>query len=108
LEEKNIRPYIERVRKIAGSNNFSLKLVQYCDARTAPEGLVALDERYAELMQRDSSKKMDTEAKESMGLLLEVESQIQNKTSISLDEIKPEQVEDVAKDLEAFCIMNLC
>ena len=102
LENKNLRPYINRVRNIAKSDDYNLKILQYCDSRTAPNGLVSLDERYKELMQRDSSKKMDAEAKESMGLCYEIEKQVQNNTNMQLHKISNEEVESKASELERY------
>ena len=102
LGNKNVRPYIDRVRKIASSDDFGLKIVQYCDARTAPDGLTSLDDRYKELMQRDSSKKMDDDAQASMNLLYEIEKQIQANTQLDLQGITRENIMAVAKELESY------
>ena len=104
LKEKNVYPYIDRVRKIANSDDYGLKIVAHCDARISPEGLVSLDDRYKELMQRDRSKKMDDEAKESMGLLLDTQKQIQENMRTNLSVIQPEEVEKIAKTLKEFLI----
>jgi len=55
-------------------------------------------------VQRDSSKKMDDEAKEAMGLLLDTQKQIQENMRTNLSEIQPEEVEKISEILKEFPI----
>ena len=96
LETKNINPFVERARYIAGSDNFALKILAYCDSRVAPGGLTTLQGRYAELLTRDTGKVEDREA---MELFLEIERQIQAHLDIDLSAVSQEQVNEQGKSL---------
>lgn len=83
------------------SEDWYLKVCSYADFRVSPKGIVSITERFDEIIQRYSGREHvladieKTEKKKQLALVLE--KQIQEKSSMSLDDITDDNIASIVE-----------
>ena len=79
------------------SDDWNRKVGVYADMRVGPHGVLSLNDRYDELIERVSHKADELQQLRNFGL--EIEKQLQSRTVIDMDTIDDEMVEKEFNDL---------
>jgi isoleucyl-tRNA synthetase len=89
----------------ASGNNFADKIVEYCDSRVAPLGVVGLEERLADLRKRYAHKGGDTPERRAYEQAVKnMEQQIFAKCKIKPEDITEESIASIIAELKNFVI----
>lgn len=92
------------MKKITSSTNWELRLCRYCDSRIAPTGILSLEGRFDDVIERYKNKPGSLvstnlrKAKYTFKLEFENEEEIQTQTKINLEEITDD--DDLEKNFE--------
>ncbi|EKD99463.1 MAG: hypothetical protein ACD_22C00253G0005 [uncultured bacterium] len=90
IQKNNIKPFVEKVRGILNSDDYSMKILKYADSRISPQGIVTLKGRFEELQKR---REVNDTGLEKLAMFIEIEKQIQEKISIDLQKIEQKDIE---------------
>jgi len=91
--------------KVALGDNFGDKIVEYCDSRVTPFGVVTLEERLTDLRTRYAHRGVDTpERRAYQDAVRQMEEQIFSKCKIKLEDITDESVAPIVAELKNFVI----
>ncbi len=93
----------EHLPRIIYKNNWAKKIVLYCDLRITPTGLATVTERLLDLKRRYQDRNQDWQNKNLFQTRLQnsllLENQLDQHTTISLDQIKPVKIEEILEQL---------
>lgn len=87
----------------AAGADFGKKIVEYCDDRVGPHGVVSLEQRLADLRARYKHHKDSSEARDNFeNAMRQMERQIFERCSINPEDITEQSVAGIKKQLESF------
>ncbi|KKQ46077.1 MAG: Metal dependent phosphohydrolase [Candidatus Yanofskybacteria bacterium GW2011_GWC2_37_9] len=93
------------VLKNALSYDFGKKIVEYCDDRVVPSGVVGLEERFMDLRTRYTHRRKDPSEREAFeNAVRKMEKQIFAKCKIKPEDINNETVAPIISELRNFMI----
>ncbi len=75
------------IRKTASSSNWLPKILQYCDLRTSPHGLMTLDERVSDIEERYDKYAGRSDFPEMIAAAKSIESEIEQSIDTDLEQI---------------------
>ena len=107
LDELNVDPRIEHtiqtksfgnIRDTAASNDWLSKILQYCDLRVAPNGVVDLDERFRDIEKRYDKYASRQDFSEMVAAAKHIENQVAQSINIKLEAIMNDESAAKHKD----------
>ncbi len=97
---------IQKAEIALSTNDWNLKIIRLSDERVGPHGVVTLDDRYQDIIKRYGNKKHDLSdtgyINKRRGLMMKLESQIQERCSVDLQKITTADIEPYIKSLRNY------